>query len=157
LLKVLESKPVGGGHPTDKEFRTPRRVTHAKPALVRVTPPLPDDNRFSALGPPEPGTASDLEDTPLEVPEVQPPPAVEPRRLRQPKWERRMAPKLVDWRRIQGVLWSRPTLRQQTPWKKLQLRPWLILAQLETLSIKISSTKPNCQCKSCPNQSPFTM
>ena len=23
LLKVLESKPVGGGHPTDEEFHTP--------------------------------------------------------------------------------------------------------------------------------------
>jgi len=44
LLKVLESKPVGGGHPTDEEFRTPRQVARAKPALVRVTPPLPDDN-----------------------------------------------------------------------------------------------------------------
>jgi len=81
LLKVLESKPVGGGHPTDEEFHTPRRVACAKPALVRVTPPLPDDNRFSALGFPEPGTASDREDTPLEVPKVQPPPAVEPHRL----------------------------------------------------------------------------
>ena len=44
LLKVLESKPVGGWHPTDKEFRMPRRVAHAKPAPVRITPPLPDDN-----------------------------------------------------------------------------------------------------------------
>jgi len=32
---------------------------------------------------------------PLEVPEVQPPPVVELRRLRRLKWERRMAPKLV--------------------------------------------------------------
>jgi len=44
LLKVLESKHIGGWHPTDKEFCTPRRVAHATPALVRVTPPLPDDN-----------------------------------------------------------------------------------------------------------------
>jgi len=34
LLKVLESKPVGGGHPTDEEFRMPRRVACAKPAPV---------------------------------------------------------------------------------------------------------------------------
>jgi len=95
LLKVLESKPVGGGHPTNEEFCMPRRVAHAKPALVHVTPPLPDDNQFSALGSPEPGTSSDLEDTPLEVPKVQPPPVVELRRLCRPKWERRMAPKLV--------------------------------------------------------------
>ena len=85
LLKVLESKPVGGRHPTDKEFCTPCRVACAKPALVHITPPLPDDNRFSALGFPEPGAALDLEDTPLEIPKVQPPPAVEPHRLRQPK------------------------------------------------------------------------
>jgi len=44
LLKVLESKPMGGWHPTDKEFRTPRRVARTKPALVCVTPPLPDNN-----------------------------------------------------------------------------------------------------------------
>jgi len=67
LLKVLESKPVRGGHPTDEEFHMPRRVAHAKPAPVRITPPLPDDNQFSALGFPEPGAALDLEDMPLEI------------------------------------------------------------------------------------------
>jgi len=46
LLKVLGSKPVGGGHPTDKDFRTPRQVAHAKLALVHVTPPLSDDNQL---------------------------------------------------------------------------------------------------------------
>jgi len=95
LLKVLESKPMGGWHPTDKEFRMPHRVAHAKPALVCVTPPLPNNNRFSVLEVPEPDTAPDLEDMLLEDPKVQPPPTVEPRRLRQPKWEKRMAPKLV--------------------------------------------------------------
>jgi len=94
LLKVLESKLVGGGHPTDEEFCMPHRVARAKPALV-CAPPLPDNNRFSVLEVPEPATAPDLEDMLLEDPKVQPPPAVEPRRLRRPKWEKRMAPKLV--------------------------------------------------------------
>jgi len=44
LLKVLESKLVGGGHPTDKEFRTPHRVARTKPVLVCIAPPLPDNN-----------------------------------------------------------------------------------------------------------------
>jgi len=44
LLKVLESKPVGGGHPTDEEFHMPHRVARAKPVLVCVAPPLPDNN-----------------------------------------------------------------------------------------------------------------
>ena len=43
LLKVLESKLVEEGQPINK-FCTPRRVARAKPALVHITPPLPDNN-----------------------------------------------------------------------------------------------------------------
>ena len=89
LLKVLESRAVEQGCPTDQEFCMPCRVALAKPALVCVTPPLPDNNQFSVsdLEVPEPATAPGLEDTVLEDPKVQPP-TVEPCRLCWPKWEK---------------------------------------------------------------------
>src|SRR5467141_3473802 len=94
LLKVLESKLVEEGQPINK-FCTPHRIARAKPALVHITPLLPDNNQFSVLEVPEPDTAPELEDALRENPKVQPPPTVELRRLRQPKWERCMTHKLI--------------------------------------------------------------
>src|SRR5467141_14754 len=90
LLATLESRLAGPvkEQPEAKEFLTPRRVARAMRSLANAKPPLPDDNRFSVLEVPE------LDATP-EDPEAQPPPPVEPRTLRKPKWEWRMARKLV--------------------------------------------------------------
>ena len=95
LLKVLESRVVEQGCPTDQEFRTPRRIACTKPVLVCTAHPLPNNNPFFALEVPEADAVPALEDTPPETPEAQLPPLAEPRNPRRPKWERCIARKLV--------------------------------------------------------------
>ena len=95
LLKVLESRVVEQGCPTDQEFRTPHRIACAKPVLVCTACPLPNDNQFSVLEVPEPDAVPAPEDTPPETPEAQPPPLAEPHNPHRPKWGRHIARKLV--------------------------------------------------------------